>query len=77
MILSELHDNVQDGVVRHTSALISKLWRQVIRGQLEWDGDELASVKRRLYDSQNSLGMCLMALNTYVSYSFHASPFSY
>lgn len=63
MLLWELHGRIRDTWVLLICTRISSLWRQVLRNQ--WDGDELASLKRRLYARRNSLGTFMLALNSY------------
>jgi len=65
VLLLALLAKVNDTWVGLILTSISHLWRLVWRRQ--WDGDELASLKRRLSRSRNSLGGFLMALNSYVS----------
>lgn len=64
VLLWELRNKVHDTWMPLMCTRISNLWRQVFRRQ--WDGDELASLKRRLYNTRHSLGIFIMALNSYV-----------
>ena len=71
-IMQNLHNKIYETWILLMCTCIGHLWRQVFRGS--WDGDELASLKSRLYRIGNSLGMVLMALHSYVLFSIHASP---
>jgi hypothetical protein len=71
VLLSELLSKMQVTWVGLMCTLISSLWRQVFREQ--WLGDEHASWKRRLNNSQNSLAMIFVALNSYVRFVSQAS----
>ena len=63
-ILSEMLDKVHGTWVGLVCTRISEVWCKVFRER--WVGDEFASLKRRLCDSQNSLQMVLTLLNSYV-----------
>lgn len=71
VLLWELRDKIHGTWVGFMCTRISSLWRQAFR--IQRDGDELASLKKRLNHSRNLLGMYAMALNSYVSFTFHPS----
>lgn len=72
-LLSELHDTLHRTFLGLIRTRIRDMLRSVFRKQ--WD-DELTPLIRRLWDSRNSLGMSLMALNSYVLSVFQSSPLS-
>lgn len=68
-LLSELLFKLHGTWIGLICTHISSVWRQVFREQ--WDGDELASLKKMSRGSQDSLGMFIMALNSYVSFAYY------
>jgi hypothetical protein len=66
--LRELLDKV-DGTRRLSFTSIGDLWHLAWRSR--WDGDELDSLRRDLFDVKKSLLMVLVALHSYVFILFH------
>lgn len=62
LLLRELLERINGTGLGLLCTCISGVWRRVFRGQCV--GDELASLKRRINDSQTSLEMVLMVLNS-------------
>jgi hypothetical protein len=67
-LLLELHDEVHRTWAGFIWTRISSVWRQVF--MVKWD-HELVSLRRRLCHSRNLLAMPLLALNSYVLFTFY------